>query len=173
MDGSTGHTEHRPEDGPLHQDQNSHTPRTCPEKEERHWLSQLPKARFRKTPNTLPLKTKQMKSNKIRSCLISFFCRIGIPAYCQTFCQVCLSHTKVFIFLKKRFCKRLACWCAGPCRATCCSCLLSPGGSVKICGTTHNLGCSCYCLCSCHSFSLATEVQNKDVTIYICNNILF
>lgn len=36
MDGSTGHTEHRPEDGPLHQDQNSHTPRTCPEKEERH-----------------------------------------------------------------------------------------------------------------------------------------
>lgn len=32
MDGSTGHTEHRPKDGLLHQGQNSHTPHTCPKK---------------------------------------------------------------------------------------------------------------------------------------------
>lgn len=33
MDGSTGHTEHRPKDGPLHQGQNSHTPHTCPKRQ--------------------------------------------------------------------------------------------------------------------------------------------
>lgn len=32
MDGSTGHTEHRPKDGPLHQGQNCHTPHTCPKR---------------------------------------------------------------------------------------------------------------------------------------------
>lgn len=32
MDGSTGHTEHKPKDDLPHQGQNFHTPHTCPKK---------------------------------------------------------------------------------------------------------------------------------------------
>lgn len=42
MDGSTGHTEHKPKDGLLHQCQSFHTPHTCPKKKDiiNHSISQ-------------------------------------------------------------------------------------------------------------------------------------